>query len=102
MKKHTKVYLNHFGYGVEDFIPCELCNGKAVDIHHIDCRGMGGTKKAETIDNLMALCRSCHIEYGDKKDFIDYLKMKHNVKTARYKSESNLWNEEERSSEKIF
>lgn len=90
MKKHTKLYLDYFGYGIEDFIPCELCNSRAVDIHHISCRGMGGTKKEESIDNLMALCRECHIEYGDKKDWIDYLKDKHNVKSSRYKSESNL------------
>jgi 5-methylcytosine-specific restriction endonuclease McrA len=94
--------MEYFGYGVEDYIACELCNARAVDIHHISCRGMGGTKKEETIDNLMALCRTCHIDYGDKKDFIDYLKEKHNVKTSRYKSESNLWNKEEGSSEKIF
>ena len=77
MKKHTKVYMKYFGYDIGDYIPCELCGTRAVDIHHIHCRGMGGTKKEETIDNLMALCRSCHIEYGDKKDFIDYLKEKH-------------------------
>ena len=73
MKKHTKVYLDYFGYGIEDFIPCELCGNRAVDIHHIYARGMGGTKAQERIENLMALCRSCHMEFGDKKDYIDYL-----------------------------
>jgi 5-methylcytosine-specific restriction endonuclease McrA len=76
MKKHTKVYLDHFGYGIEDFIPCEVCGSRAVDIHHIDCRGMGGSKKKDDISNLMALCRSCHIEYGDKKGYIDFLRQK--------------------------
>ena len=80
MKNHTKVYLNHFGYTGEDFICCEVCGARAVDIHHIEARGMGGTKKADTIENLMALCRKCHIEYGDKKQYMEFLKEKHKDK----------------------
>lgn len=80
MKNHTKVYLKHFGYGGEDFIPCEVCGNRAVDIHHIECRGMGGTSKKEDINNLMALCRSCHLEYGDKKQYMDFLREKHDSK----------------------
>jgi hypothetical protein len=45
MKKHTKIYLNYFGYDTTDFIPCEVCGSQAVDIHHIECRGMGGARK---------------------------------------------------------
>ena len=78
MKKHTKVYLNYFGYGIDDFIGCELCGAKAVDIHHIDCRGMGGTKDKDTIENLMALCRKCHVLKGDKKEYMNELKNIHN------------------------
>jgi 5-methylcytosine-specific restriction endonuclease McrA len=77
MKKHTKSYLKHFNYGIDDFIPCETCGSRAVDIHHIDCRGMGGSKAKDEIENLMALCRSCHIKYGDKKQHIEFLKSKH-------------------------
>lgn len=77
MKKHTKVYLNFFGYGSDDFIPCELCGSRAVDIHHIDCRGMGGSKSKDEIENLMGLCRQCHLEYGDKKQHMDLLITKH-------------------------
>ncbi len=80
MKKHTKVYLDYFNYGIEDFIPCEVCGGRAVDIHHIDCRGMGGSKKADTIENLMALCRYCHIVMGDTKTHLEYLKETHKIK----------------------
>lgn len=83
MKKHTKIYLDYFGYGMEDFIPCELCGSRAVDIHHIIARGMGSSKDKDTIDNLMALCRSCHVEFGDIKDFIEYLKEKHNGKIKK-------------------
>ena len=80
MKKHTKVYLDYFGYTGDGFIPCEVCGSRAVDIHHIDCRGMGGSKKKDTIDNLMALCRKCHIDYGDKRQFKDMLIEKHKRK----------------------
>lgn len=80
MKKHVKVYLDHFGYGAEDFIPCEVCSSRAVDIHHIEARGMGGSKKLDTIENVMALCRNCHVEYGDKKQYMDNLKAVHQKK----------------------
>ena len=77
MKKHVKIYLDHFGYGIEDFIPCEACGRKAVDIHHIDSRGMGGSNKADVIDNLQALCRQCHVVMGDTKTHYAYLKEIH-------------------------
>ena len=80
MKNHTKVYLNHFGYTGEDFIPCETCGARTVDIHHIEARGMGGTKKVDLIDNLMALCREHHLQYGDKKQYIEFLKDIHKQK----------------------
>lgn len=83
MKKHVKIYLDYFGYGVDDFIPCEVCGSRAVDIHHIDCRGMGGSKSKDEISNLQALCRQHHIEYGDKKQYIDFLKEKHNNRLQR-------------------
>jgi 5-methylcytosine-specific restriction endonuclease McrA len=74
MKNHTKVYLKGMGYDTTDWIPCEVCQSKAVDIHHIEARGMGGSKHADTIENLMALCRTCHHEadFGTnlKKDYL--------------------------------
>lgn len=82
MKKHTKIYLSHFNYDESDFIPCEVCESKAVDIHHIKARGMGGSSKADDINNLMALCRKCHIIFGDKKAYIEYLTEIHNKKIA--------------------
>lgn len=60
MRNHTKVYLRAFGFTTADFIPCEVCGLKAVDIHHIHPRGMGGSKSKDVPENLMALCRHCH------------------------------------------
>lgn len=77
LKRHVKIYLEYFGYTGDEFIQCEVCGGRAVDIHHIDCRGMGGSKTKDKIENLMAVCRTCHVDYGDKKDFTEYLKSVH-------------------------
>lgn len=65
--------MEYFGYVMDDVIPCEVCGSPANDIHHIKARGMGGTKTAGIIENLMAVCRQCHVDYGDKKDKMDYL-----------------------------
>lgn len=80
MKKHVKVYLDHFGYDTDDYIPCEACGRKAVDIHHIKARGMGGSKERDVIENLQALCRKCHLDYGDKKQWMDFLIETHKTK----------------------
>lgn len=72
MKKHVKIYLNHFGCG--DFIRCEVCNFMAVDIHHIKYKSRGGK---DELSNLMALCRNCHNKAHDEEYKEDYLKDLH-------------------------
>lgn len=65
MLKHVKNYLNEFGYDQSDFIPCEACGNKSVDIHHVEPRSKFGGKLKDDRDhpnNLVALCRSCHDE----------------------------------------
>lgn len=84
MKPHTKIYFEAFGYDISDWIPCEACPGTAVDIHHIDSRGMGGSKEKDVITNLQALCRDCHLKYGDKKQYMEFLQEKHNQKMAKF------------------
>jgi hypothetical protein len=77
MQKHTQIYLQGMGYKTTDFIPCEVCGSQAVDCHHIEARGMGGSKDKDKIENIMALCREHHIQYGDKKQYKDFLKEIH-------------------------
>lgn len=71
--------MEHFGYTEADFIPCEVCGAKGVDIHHIENRKMGGNPKGDknSIHNLMSLCRDHHLRYGDKSDFKEWLKEIH-------------------------
>lgn len=72
MQNHTKIYMSAFGYDITDFIPSEISGKKAVDICHIECRGMGGnpTKDKDRIENLMAQTRDEHLEFGDKKEYM--------------------------------
>lgn len=69
--------MDFFNFTIADFVPCEMCGSTAVDIHHIDARGMGGSKEKDNIDNLMALCRECHVHYGDIKEFKQHLRNAH-------------------------
>ena len=56
MTPHVKIYMKYFDYGMDDFVPCEVCGKRAVDVHHITGRGNG----KDEINNLMGLCRKCH------------------------------------------
>ena len=76
--------MNYYDYVIDDVIPCEVCSKVAVDIHHIDTRGLGGDPRGykDQIENLIALCRSCHIKAETNKEFNNDLremnKNKHN------------------------
>ena len=83
MKKHTKLYHEYFMYDPGDWIGCEVCDKTAVDIHHIEPRGMGGSSERDTQENLMALCRECHSYFGDKKQFKRMLKTMHYVRIEK-------------------
>ena len=57
MKIHVRIYFDYFGYGEQDFIPCEICKSRSTDIHHVKYKSRGGQ---DDIGNLMALCRKHH------------------------------------------
>lgn len=79
MKPHTRKYLDYFGFQIQEDCFCELCGAPAVDINHIQARGMGGNPKGDkdAIENLMAMCRADHIAYGDSPAHKQWLKEKH-------------------------
>jgi 5-methylcytosine-specific restriction endonuclease McrA len=64
---------------MDDFIGCEVCGKRAVDVHHIHNRGSGGdpTGSKDVIENLMGLCRICHVKYGDKEEYLCFLQERH-------------------------
>ncbi len=68
MKKHVTNYHQAKGLIPGDFIACEICGCEAVDIHHIESKGMGGSKKKDSADNLIALCRLCHMRAHSLKE----------------------------------
>ena len=57
--------MDHFGYGEQDWIPCEWCKEKAVDVHHLEGRGKG----KDVIKKLVGLCRRCHEEAHADPEF---------------------------------
>ena len=74
MKNHTKVYMNFFNYVEQDFIPCEMCNSKAVDVHHLERRNK---TKNDYIENLVGLCRDCHNSAENDSSFNMFCRIKH-------------------------
>lgn len=77
MLKHKRIYFQFFGIGDQDIVLCECCYQKAVDIHHIDNKGMGGSKEKDYIENLMALCRRCHNAAHDEEISMEKLQEIH-------------------------
>jgi thymidine kinase len=95
MKKYVKTYFDYFDYTLSEdtFVVCECCKQKAVDIHHLKSRGMGfkeqlgirkgSNNKINEIENLVALCRTCHTLAESDREFNEKIKYVHlhNVKT---------------------
>src|SRR5688572_21323187 len=49
---------------------CAICgSSRALDVHHIISRGMGGTSRIELERpaNKIIICRSCHIEITENR-----------------------------------
>ena len=81
MKKHTKVYFKGMNIHPSDWVACEWAGsgwyGTANDINHIIPRGMGGSKTKDYIENLVAMCRHCHLEFEAKRIGKEELREKH-------------------------
>ena len=74
LQNHTKVYMNFFGYDKGSTILCEMCDDVAVDIHHLERRNK---TKNDYVENLIAVCRSCHIKAESDKCFNMFARIKH-------------------------
>ena len=88
MKEYIKTYIDYYGYTEADLIPCQICLYQhesfvtAVDIHHIDYRGMGSRAGKDGIENLIALCRKCHEECHKSIYKKEYLSGINNIKRS--------------------
>ena len=72
MRNHIKVFTTFWNTGeiLMQSYQCFYCDSwNAVDIHHISGRGMGGSKNnaKDFVENLAALCRSCHDKTSNKE-----------------------------------
>ena len=74
MQNHTKVYFNFFNYQKGDTILCEMCNQVACDIHHLEKRNK---TKNDFIENLIGVCRECHIKAESDSCFNMFCRIKH-------------------------
>ena len=81
---HKDLYKKAFGYTQGDFVACEICGKTSTEVHHIEARGMGGTTKPDFIENLMGVCRDCHDEYGDKKQWKSMLYRTHRMRMREH------------------
>ena len=63
--------MEYFNYGIDSYMPCEICGKRAVDIHYIHGRGKG----KDVIENLMGLCRYDHDKVHKKlnKDVVQFI-----------------------------
>ena len=78
LKNYKKLFADFWGYCESDTPLCWLCNMQvAVDIHHIENKGMGGVagNRLNRIDNLFPLCRSCHNQVHKNKGINEKLKL---------------------------
>ena len=66
--------MNFFGYDESSTILCEMCNDVAVDIHHLERRNK---IKNDYVENLIAVCRDCHIKAESDRCFNMCAKIKH-------------------------
>jgi HNH endonuclease len=79
VKNYVKTYLKYFGFDESDFIPCEDCGARSVEIHHLEPKSIAKAKE-NLIDNLCAVCRSCHDKAHNSRAFNEELKLIHRKK----------------------
>ena len=68
MKNHTRIYYKAFDYPLhaDTFVESEISKDKATDIHHI-------VNREDRIENLMAVTRTEHNIFGEKKNKMTFL-----------------------------
>tara|TARA_R100000781_G_C3999497_1_gene99756 strand:- start:266 stop:538 length:273 start_codon:yes stop_codon:yes gene_type:complete len=68
--------MQFFDYGEQDFIPCEMCGSRATDIHHIERRTRNKVTN-DFVENLVGLCRDCHVKAESDSMFNMFCRIQH-------------------------
>lgn len=72
MQEHTKIFQDFWWdeLTLSQTEQCSVCNSwEGTDIHHISSRGLGSSKYKNFLENLICLCRSCHLRCHSDKNF---------------------------------
>ena len=87
MKRHVIIYRKYWGYSVspisQEEVPCDWCQKLNTEVHHIQKRQAGGSRKRDIPSNLVALCRGCHTMADHNKEFNAMVKKKLEEKIRR-------------------
>ena len=77
MKPYKKLYLDFFGYDCGDYIPSEVSGLPGTDYHHLQHKGMGGSKSKDFIENISCLTRKEHDRCHNDKDYNHEVQIRH-------------------------
>ena len=77
MKPYLKIYIDFFDYKIPSDVTSEISGQRAVDVHHIEARGMGGSKSKDNILNLIGLTRDEHNKAESGEHSKDFLRIIH-------------------------
>lgn len=65
-------YMDYFDLSHDEYVPCEICGARGIQVHHISYRSHHGKKtlkEQENITNLMMVCYKCHKDIHDHNKY---------------------------------
>ena len=92
MTKHWKIYNDFWlpELTIAQTFQCTACGQwLGTDIHHIQNKGMSGSKFKDFLENLICLCRKCHDRCHKDKRYNKEARIK-NLRLIADKLESEL------------
>ena len=92
MTKHWKIYNDFWlpELTIAQTYQCTACGQwLGTDIHHIQNKGMSGSKFKDFLENLICLCRKCHDRCHKDKRYNKEVRIK-NLRLIADKLESEL------------
>lgn len=81
--------MKYFGYTEGDFMPCEICDRQAVEVHHLEPKSIAKSKE-NLIDNLIGVCRDCHDNCHRNNSFNQEAMLIHRKKLLGVKTDHEI------------